>query len=68
MAEPDFSTARWFKSSKSADQGQCVEFAAIGGRVWVRDSKRGENGPVLSFTARALNGLLTGIKNTDNEP
>lgn len=62
MADPDFSTAHWIKSERSADQGQCVELAAVDGRFGVRDSKRGAHGSVLTFTPGALNGLLTGIK------
>lgn len=62
MADPDYSAARWVKSSRSEHQGQCVELAAVDGRFGVRDSKRGEHGPVLTFPPGAFNGLLTGIK------
>lgn len=67
MADPDFSAAQWFKSTQSADQGQCVEFAVLDGWVGVRDSKNGNPGPVLSFTPEALGGLLAEIKETDTE-
>ncbi|MEV5838532.1 DUF397 domain-containing protein [Nocardia sp. NPDC052112] len=39
----DLSGARWFKSSRSASNGQCVEVAFLdGGMFGVRDSKPDE--------------------------
>ncbi|MFE3094528.1 DUF397 domain-containing protein [Streptomyces sp. NPDC059248] len=59
---------RWFKSSYSNNGGTCVEIAtnlAIPhGIVPVRDSKR-PGGPVLTVTANAFAGLVTGIKTGD---
>jgi uncharacterized protein DUF397 len=48
----------WIKSSYSADQGECVEVAALpdGGRA-VRDSKD-PDGPVLRFTAGQWRAFL----------
>lgn len=40
---------RWIKASRSADQGACVEMAASGDTVLVRDSKD-PGGPVLRYT------------------
>jgi len=40
---------RWYKSSYSSDDGNCVEVADLAGTVGVRDSKD-PAGAVLSFT------------------
>jgi hypothetical protein len=54
-AQPDAgqaSGARWFKSSWSAYNGNCVEVAMLGqGWVGVRDSKAGAGAPVLRLSA-----------------
>ncbi|WP_116041965.1 DUF397 domain-containing protein [Amycolatopsis palatopharyngis] len=65
MAQPDFAGARWIKSSRSAEQGQCVELAAVDGWVGVRDSKLGEAGPVLSFTQTEMAAFLDVAKNSE---
>ncbi|MDG4789181.1 DUF397 domain-containing protein [Micromonospora sp. WMMD1102] len=46
MSSPDLSTARWFKSSRSTNNGDCVECAILPAHVAVRDSKD-QGGPVL---------------------
>ncbi|MBB5915055.1 hypothetical protein BJY24_003922 [Nocardia transvalensis] len=57
----DLSTARWFKSSRSASNGQCVEVAFLdGGRVGVRDSKN-PDGPALVFTPGEWDAFLAGV-------
>jgi Domain of unknown function (DUF397) len=41
----------WKKSSYSAHAGNCVEVAELSrGKVGVRDSKNGNDGPVLTVT------------------
>ena len=54
----DFSGSRWRKSSHSGDQGECVEIAALGGAVAVRDSKDPE-GPALTFTPAAFAAFVS---------
>lgn len=49
----------WVKSSASSDQGQCVELAN-GGRV--RDSKLGEDSPVLTVTPLQLAAFIAGVR------
>ncbi|MGC4777716.1 DUF397 domain-containing protein [Micromonospora sp. NBRC 110037] len=45
---PDFSRAKWRKSSHS-DSGGCVEVACAGGVIGVRDTKQAGAGPMLAF-------------------
>ncbi|MEU7765365.1 DUF397 domain-containing protein [Nocardia sp. NPDC049190] len=59
----DLSGARWFKSSFSESNGQCVEVAHIdSGMVGVRDSKN-PTGPALTFTPAEWDAFLAGAKN-----
>ncbi|WP_433711572.1 DUF397 domain-containing protein [Nocardia sp. CA-084685] len=59
----DLSGARWFKSSYSASNGQCVEVAFLdGGLVGVRDSKN-PTGPALAFTPAEWTTFTTGLTN-----
>ncbi|OJF84225.1 DUF397 domain-containing protein [Nocardia seriolae] len=58
----DLSTARWFKSSRSANASECVEIAFAGGDasiVGVRDSKD-PGGPVLVFSGEQWDRFLAG--------
>jgi hypothetical protein len=40
----------WHKSTRSGNNGQCVEVMATDGEVKVRDTKDNGSGPVLTFT------------------
>lgn len=52
----------WRKSSYT-DNGTCVEMADLGhGIVGVRDSKLGDNSPVLHFTRAEVAAWLAGSK------
>ncbi|MEV0356277.1 DUF397 domain-containing protein [Nocardia sp. NPDC050697] len=56
MSEP-----RWFKSSYSADQGNCVEVAYLsGGRFGVRDSKN-LDGSALTFPNASWAAFLASV-------
>jgi hypothetical protein len=57
---PDFSKARWRKSSAS-DSGGCVEVARVDGWIGVRDTKDHGAGPVLMFTAKEWEAFVTGV-------
>jgi hypothetical protein len=65
----DLSGARWFKSSYSESNGQCVEVAFLdGGLVGVRDSKN-PTGPALAFTPAEWAAFTAGINNREfNHP
>jgi hypothetical protein len=58
VSKPDFTAALWIKSSRSADQGQCVELTQVDGWTGVRDSKLGDASPVLSLTAATMRAFL----------
>lgn len=48
MNQRDLSAAQWHKSSHSTNSGgQCVEVAAVGGMVAVRDSKNPDGGDLV---------------------
>lgn len=51
----------WHKSSESMSNGHCVEVAARGGGVLVRDSKD-PDGPVLSFSDAEWVAFLVSVK------
>jgi len=56
----DLTLAIWRKSTYSSTQGQCVEVAALGTGVAVRDSKN-LAGAVLSFPATAWSAFTSGV-------
>ncbi|MEO5876408.1 MAG: DUF397 domain-containing protein [Streptosporangiaceae bacterium] len=58
----DFSRASWRKSSHSSNNGgACVELAAKGRLIGVRDSKD-RNGPVLAFGRAGFGALVAGLR------
>ena len=62
MTRPDFSAARWRKSSHSSGQGgECIEMADLAPLVAVRDSKH-PDGTKLTFSRRAWTVFASQIK------
>lgn len=61
MSAPDLSTARWFKSSYSSNNGTCVETAFLPDAVAVRDSKDPDGGTLI-VDAAAWTDFIAGVK------
>ena len=61
MSALDLTTARWRKSSRSTNTGNCVELATPGLAAAIRDSKN-PDGPTLVFPESALPSLLTHVR------
>jgi Domain of unknown function (DUF397) len=61
MNSGEWDGAQWFKSTDSGDHG-CVEVAFHNGKVGVRDTKDGGEGPVLAFTEHEWKCFLSGTK------
>ena len=56
-------TPRWRKASFSSPNAACVELAQLDGDVvGVRDSKLGEESPVLGFSRDELRAFVQGAK------
>jgi Domain of unknown function (DUF397) len=59
----DSTALSWRKATASAENGGCVEFAALpDGNVGLRDSKD-PHGPVLIFTRKEIRAWLDGARN-----
>ena len=59
---PDHAGARWFTSSYSAAQAQCVEVAFLPDRRLLRDSKLGAASPVLAVSPAGWSAFTTVVK------
>jgi hypothetical protein len=46
-------------------QGDCVEVAQSGDAVYVRDSKLGDESPVLTLTRHEWEAFVKGVKNDE---
>lgn len=63
MNSDELAKARWFKSSRSNGQNNCVECAHLsGGRVGLRDSKDNGSGPVHVFSGVEWSAFIEGVK------
>jgi Domain of unknown function (DUF397) len=55
------SRSRWRRPARSGSNGNCVEIAATGTMIAVRDS-RDPHGPQLAFTAGRWKAFTTAVK------
>jgi len=62
MSKPDFTSARWIKSSRSEPSNACVQLAVVDDVIGVRDSKLDTTNPVLTFTRAEFTAWLEGAK------
>lgn len=63
----DLSDPKWFKSSHSGADQECVEVAFLdGGRIGVRDSKN-PTGPALTFTPDEWDAFTAGVADGEFE-
>jgi hypothetical protein len=63
MPTPDFSQARWYKSSRTnGGGGACVTVAHVPDYTGVRDSKLGEASPILPFRNDAWYAFVRDVK------
>lgn len=60
MSRSALSAAVWRKSSRSGQQGQCVEVAGLAGVIAIRDSKN--PGSALVIERKAFRNLLTRLR------
>lgn len=65
MTQPDFTGAAWRRSRVCADGCSCVEVARVGGRVGIRDSKNGGEGPILVFDEYQWRTFVAGVRAGD---
>ena len=56
---PPFADARW---RSACGGGNCVEVAFEGGHVRVRDGKRGDESPILTFTNEEWRVFVESVK------
>ncbi|MFC7342876.1 DUF397 domain-containing protein [Saccharopolyspora griseoalba] len=62
---PEHTNAQWFKSSYSAANTQCVEAAFAADRRLVRDSKLGDESPVLAFDPSQWRAFTARLRSGD---
>ncbi|MFG1955593.1 DUF397 domain-containing protein [Micromonospora sp. NPDC048830] len=56
-------SVKWFKSSRSGNNGACVEVARLGeDAIGVRDTKARGQGPILTFTQAEWAAFICGAK------
>jgi uncharacterized protein DUF397 len=60
-ATPDYAQLPWYKSSRSAGNGACVEVAPLPFTMAVRDSKD-PDGPVLLFGAASWRSFIAALR------
>ncbi len=62
LSDEERAGLRWIKAQASTHNGACVEVAAAGGKIAMRDSKD-PGGPVLVYTPTEFSAFLDGARN-----
>lgn len=62
LSEAELTKLVWLKTQRSSANGQCVEVAAMVGKVAIRDSKD-LDGPILVYTPAEFSAFLEGARN-----
>lgn len=52
----------WEKPSRCHSEAHCVEVGSTPDKIFVRDSKKGEDSPILEFTLDAWRSFLSQFK------
>lgn len=70
MSTNRLATAKWFKSSRSNAENNCVEVAFLDdGEVALRDTKDDGHGPILVFTPAEWTAFIGGVQDGEfNHP
>ncbi|GIH48268.1 protein of unknown function [Microbispora rosea] len=63
--EPPFRDLRW---RSACSGGNCVEVTFEGRHVSVRDGKRGDESPILTFTLEEWKAFVEGVKGGRFDP
>ena len=62
-------SGKWLKSTRSGNNGACVEVARLGDNaIGVRDTKDNGQGPILTFAAAEWDAFLDEAKKGEFDP
>jgi hypothetical protein len=59
---PEQRITSWRKSSRSGNNGNCVEVRLAGGVPQIRDSKLGEDSPILDLDQHTFRAFLDALQ------
>ena len=62
MNSNDTTGATWRKATYSNAQGSCIEAGSMAGRILVRDTTQGGNGPVVGVSPQSWRQFTASIR------